>query len=270
MGADAAASPTGQSKQLLATLGNLSPRTRTIGFFLVVVDLIFGASIFGTIAVTHLSNTEFVVATITLGILLALSLAAIYRLECQGQDGERSALTASRGSPTSAVLDGLVNSTLQAICRATSLPKAPDDARVRAFIFRVEGGELVCKYYWALNPTSEKVNLTRFPLTPEASAEIAVVRCAMTDKIVRTAVRPLPATLETGGEVDQDLTYVLAAPIHDDKGAVWGTVDFDTSSQIGEERLATPLADAAIFQLTQHLQVIFSLRPQAVPAEVTV
>ncbi|HLI57226.1 MAG TPA: hypothetical protein VKY26_09390, partial [Actinomycetota bacterium] len=76
--------------------------------------------------------------------------------------------------------------------------------------------------------------------------------------------RPLPDTLSSdGGAVEPDLAYVLAAPIHDRNRAVWGTVDFDTSSRIGEERLSTPLADAAVFQLTQHLQVILSLRAGA-------
>jgi len=256
---------TGRERQLLAALNSLHPRTRAIAFFLVVVELIFGASVFGTSAISHLATSVFVVTVITLGVILIVSVVAIYKLERTASDDEAPvALSPSNATPSSEILDALVNSTLQAICRATSLPMSPDDAKVRAFIFQVEGNELICKYYWALNPTSEKVDLTRFPLTAEAAKTVAVVQCALEDRIVRTPVRPLPDTLSSdGGAVEPDLAYVLAAPIHDRNRAVWGTVDFDTSSRIGEERLSTPLADAAVFQLTQHLQVILSLRAGA-------
>ena len=157
-------------------------------------------------------------------------------------------------------MDALVNSTLEMICRATSLPLAPDEARVRAFIFKAEGGELVCRHYWAQNPTSEKVGVTRFPMTKEIAQSVAVVRCALNREITRTSVDPLPAEMESEPTtVERDLTFVLAAPILDQNQQLWGTIDFDTSNGVGRERLSTPLADAAIFQLTQHLQVIFSL-----------
>jgi hypothetical protein len=60
--------------------------------------------------------------------------------------------------------------------------------------------------------------------------------------------------------VEDDLTFVLAAPILDQDHKVWGTVDFDTTNELGKARLSTRLADTAIFQLSSHLQTMFALR----------
>lgn len=241
----------------------LGPRTRTLALLLLIVDSIFGVSIFSAGVVSHLSDSAFEVAVGGVVVLLLASLVAITVVELTVErNTQRVVLKRSRGTPSSELLDALVNSTLEMICRAASLPLAPDQARVRAFIFKRESNELVCRYYWALNPTSEKVGVTRFPLSEEAAQKVAVVRCALDRKITRTPVSPLPAELEKAASdsVDQDLTFVLAAPILDQKQNVWGTIDFDTANEVGRERLSTPLADAAIFQLTRHLQVIFSMR----------
>jgi hypothetical protein len=245
---------------LRGVLQTLGPRTRTLALVLVVVDSIFGASIFSTGVVSHLSGNDFEVAVICAAALLLASIVAITLVELLVEQHQAMTLQRSSHTPSSEVLDALVKSTLEMICRVTSLPHAPDIARMRAFIFRVEGDELVCSHYWALNPTSEKVGVTRFPLTEEAGSRVAVVKCALEQKITRTPVDPLPTTLVPGDEnVAQDLTFVLAAPILDEKKRIWGTVDFDTSSDLGRDRLLTQDADAAIFQLTQHLQVIFEL-----------
>jgi len=229
-----------------------------------VIDSIFGLSIFSVGVTGNMSGPDFVVAIIVLGVLLLASLIAITRVELtvQRDDHHILSLKRSKKTPDSAVLDGLVNSTLEMICRATSLPLAPDQAGMRAFIFKREGDSLVCRYYWALNPTSEKVGITRFPLTKATAQTVAVVRCALDGRITRTRVAPLPDELEEAASdtVDDDLTFVLAAPILDGNQQAWGTIDFDTSNELGKERLSTGLADAAIFQLAQHLQVIFGLQ----------
>lgn len=250
----------GGVSNLLKTLG---PRTRGLALVLLVIDSIFGLSIFSVGVTGSMSGSDFVVAIIVLGVLLLASLVAITRVELtvQRDDQHNLSLKRSARTPDSAVLDGLVNSTLEMICRATSLPLAPDQAGMRAFIFRHEGDTLVCRYHWAMNPTSEKVGITRFPLTREAAEDVAVVRCALDRRITRTRVAPLPDQLEESASdtVDDDLTFVLAAPILDEDQQAWGTIDFDTSNELGKERLSTDLADAAIFQLSQHLQVIFGL-----------
>jgi len=243
-------------------LDTLGPRTRGLALALLITDLIFGVSIFSAGVVSQLSGDDFKVAVICVAVLLLVSILAITAVELRVERNEHTSLTLQRSdrTPSSEVLDALVKSTLEMICRVTSLPLAPDVARMRAFIFKVEGGELICSHYWALNPTSEKVGVTRFPMTKEAAAKIAVVKCALSGKITRTPVEPLPATLVPGDEaIEADLTFVLAAPILDGNKRVWGTVDFDTSSELGRDRLLTQEADAAIFRLTQHLQVIFEL-----------
>jgi hypothetical protein len=249
------------ASNLLRTLG---PRTRGLALVLLVIDSIFGLSIFSVGVTGNMSGPDFVVAIIVLGALLLASLIAITLVELtvQRDDQHLLRLRRSRRTPDSAVLDGLVNSTLEMICRTTSLPLAPDQAGMRAFIFKREGDSLVCRYYWALNPTSEKVGVTRFPLNQETARSVAVVRCALDGKITRTHIGPLSEELEeaTSDTVDDDLTFVLAAPILDGDQRAWGTIDFDTSNELGKERLSTGLADAAIFQLAQHLQVIFGLQ----------
>lgn len=251
-------------KGVLGILKTLGPRTRTLGLLLLIVDSIFGVSIFSAGVVSNLSDSAFIVAVIGVVVLLLASVVAITVVELTVERNKQQAGIRKRSdkTPSSDVLDDLVNSTLEMICRATSLPLAPDQAGVRAFIFKHEGDDLVCRYYWALNPTSEKVGVTKFPLTGEAAQKVAVVRCALDRKITRTPVSPLPAELEESASdsVKRDLTFVLAAPILDRGKQVWGTIDFDTSNDLGKERLSTPLADAAIFHLTRHLQEMFSLR----------
>jgi hypothetical protein len=171
------------------------------------------------------------------------------------------------GALATDVLDSLVRRTLEAICRVVSLPKSPSEAKVRAFVFKVEGPELVCRYHWALNPTSESVGITRFPLTDEASQEVIVVQSVKRGEIVRTDVGQLAPKISevSTTTVDPRLMFVLAAPIRTPEGEVWGTVDFDAATEFGKKRLLGDDADAAIFQLTQLLQALFSLL-QAEPA----
>jgi hypothetical protein len=246
---------------ILTTLG---PRTRTLALVLFVVDSIFGLSIFSAAAIAHLSSEAFTVAVICLSLILLASIAAITRVELTVERGERNdnALKPSSGTPSSEVLDALVNNTLEAICRTTSLPLAPDVAGMRAFIFKGEKNELVCRYYWALNPTSEKVGVTRFQITEDVAHGVAVVNCVRNRAITRAEVGPLPDGLNqvAARTIKRDLTFVPAAPILDQTGKVWGSVDFDSSNDLGKERLSTPSADAAIYQLTKHLQVILWMR----------
>jgi hypothetical protein len=193
----------------------LEPRTRTLALVLLVADSIFGVSIFSTAAIVHLSGEAVTVAVICVSLILLAAIAAIMRVELTVERGERSAraLKPSDRTPSSEVLDALVNNTLEAICRATSLPLAPDVARMRAFIFKVEDSELVCRYYWALNPTSEKVSTTRFEITE--ARDVAVVQCFRDRAITRSEIHPLPNSLNQAASqtIRPDLTFVLAAPI---------------------------------------------------------
>jgi hypothetical protein len=89
---------------------------------------------------------------------------------------------------------------------------------------------------------------------------VAVVRAVVDGKICRTKVKPLPQDFEGAqGEVSEDLKFVLAAPIFTPDRQVWGTVDFDAGNEVGEALLRTDISDAAMYQLAQHLQIIFGL-----------
>ncbi len=61
------------------------------------------------------------------------------------------------------------------------------------------------------------------------------------------------------GEISSELSFVLAAPIFNEDGSVWGTVDFDASTEAAQAFLSDEVSDAAVFQLARHLQIIFSL-----------
>lgn len=249
------------------SLSGLNERTRTIGLLLLVVDTIFGAGLFAGAASSTLSPTEFIIAIGVLGVVLVASLVAITKIELVAA---RAGLGVSPSplTPSTDLLDQLINGVLQTVCRATSLPQTPESAKLRVFIFRLEGGDqLVCRYYWSPNPTREEVGTTRFTVSEEVAREVAVVRSVLSRKITRTPVRP-PSELvksETQDAIKKDLTFVLAQPIFSDDGSVWGTVDFDTSTETGQALLSTDVSDAAMFQLSQHLQVIFSLQALRVP-----
>jgi hypothetical protein len=249
----------------LFSLSSLDDRTRTIGLLLVVVDSIFGASIFAGAISANLTTVEFTVAIVTLGVVLVGTLVAITTIE-RAAAAAQPGVTPSKGTPSIPLLNKLIDGTLEMVCRATSLPQTPESARLRAFIFRVEEGQqLVCRYFWAPNRTKEEAGITRFSLTGEESKEFVVVQCVLSGEIVRSPVRLLSGAAQASstGPVDENLRFVLAAPIFQADGHVWGTVDFDASTHTGESLLSTDVSDAAMFQLAQHLQIMFSLGPSA-------
>jgi hypothetical protein len=258
-------------KGVRETLKVLGPRSRALAWVLFLVYLIFGVAIFGSAIAGHLSTPAFIAAAGFATAVFIVGIVALTKIEMKVEETRRQTLVLvpSSATPDSAVLNGLVNSTLEVICRATSLPDDPAVAGMRAFIFKVEGDKLMCRYFWALNPTTEEVAVTSFPLTEEAAEEVAVVECVLRKKTTRTEVQPLSADLSPElGPVDSDLRYVLAAPIWNETSTeVWGTVDFDASNHLGRERLSSEAAKAAILGLTQHLRVIFNLtEPSANPA----
>lgn len=170
----------------------------------------------------------------------------------------KSPLQPSALTPDTELLNRLVNSCIESLCRAASLPASPSKLRLRVFVFRSEGKELVCRYYWSQDPVTEEVGQLRFTLTETTAEKVAVVRAALRKKICRAAVRPLPDnTAGVIGDVADDLTYVLACPIFKD-GTVWGTVDFDAATEAGTELLRTEDANAAIFRIAKHLELVLA------------
>jgi hypothetical protein len=149
------------------------------------------------------------------------------------------------------------------VCRAVSLPETPQSAKLRVFIFKREDDWLVCRYHWSQDPVREQVGKLRFQMTAENAERVAVVRAFRDERICRTTISPLPKDARgVTGDVDDNLTFVLAAPILDAKGTLWGTVDFDAATEKGKALLSTEVSDAVMHQLARHLQVIFSFQTE--------
>ncbi|MEL6560490.1 MAG: nucleotide-binding protein [Bacteroidota bacterium] len=167
---------------------------------------------------------------------------------------------ASKRTPDTLMLNSMVNGALETVCRAVSVPSNPHDARIRVFIFRKVNRELICSHFWSLNPTEEMVGKLKFDMDKEPDKSTAVVLAATEGKGIRKRIDPSKQKeLSKQKTVADNLKIVLAAPISDSNGNIWGVVDFDTSNEKGEEILNTEEADGAIFQLTKHLKLIFSL-----------
>lgn len=152
---------------------------------------------------------------------------------------------------------------METVCRGVSVPQTPESASLSAFIFKVEGKELVCTHYWAPNPREEQVGILRFALLPELADRVAVVRAALEKKPCRTPVDPIPEGTEgVSGSIDPDLSFVLAAPILNKDNSVWGVVDFDVENEIGKTLLMNTVSDSVLYKLADHLRLIFSLTEQ--------
>jgi hypothetical protein len=163
-------------------------------------------------------------------------------------------------------LNQIVQNALEAICRAMSVPATPHEASLRAFVFREEDGWLVCSHFWDPHESDEEVDKTRFKLDRETASKIVVVRCFLDDATRVTEendteageVGPVPAgTVGVEGRIKPDLMYVLAAPIRNADGTVWGVVDFDASNDLGISLLTNSYAKAVIFRLAKTLRAIF-------------
>jgi len=182
------------------------------------------------------------------------------------RQSEASSLAVTRATRR---LNALVEESLETVCRAMSVPVTPEEVSLRAFIFRKEGEELVCRHYWDPNPSDEEVGVTRFKITPEVAKEVVVVRCFLDNRLRSTGwdkdnpesrgVRPLPDDFSGAeGKVKPNLTCVLAAPIRNENGDIWGVVDFDTSNRDGEILLKSEWARSTILALARQLRTAFT------------
>ena len=157
----------------------------------------------------------------------------------------------------------LVTEALETICRLLGAPVTPEQASLRAFIFRKEGEELVCRYFWDPDYSEEQVGRTRFRIDEVTASKAVVVRCYLTNKPQRTeideiegsSVSPLPKDFKgMKGKIKPTLEYVLAAPIRNEDDTIWGVVDFDASNRIGRRLLhKEKISNAIIRQLAKHL-----------------
>lgn len=145
----------------------------------------------------------------------------------------------------------LVRSALKVVCRVFESPLPNlDAAKLRAFIFKKEESSLICTHFWALSKTKESVGVLKFEIDDKTSKQVAVVQAAICKKTVAVKVEPLEGIDVL---VEDNLCFVLAAPIIGPNGDVWGTVDIDACSKEGEQLLNNSRAKEAIFELGRHL-----------------
>jgi len=231
--------------------------TRLLVVFALVAEGLFLA------ALAILPKAQILTALIVCATFLLVCILAILGVDMfkhPRDAGTPSQLVPSPLTPDSPPLSELINTAIQVVCRAVSLPQSPETAQLRVFIFRKTGKQLVCSHHWAQNPVEEMVGRLHFEINSETAQRVAVVRSVIDGRICRTKVEPLPQDLPGySGKVSDDVRFVLAAPIHARDGDVWGTVDFDAGNEVGQALLSNEVSDATMFQLAQHLQIIFSL-----------
>jgi len=159
-------------------------------------------------------------------------------------------------------LNELVENALEAVCRAMSIPIAPHEAKLRVFVFRKEQDELVCRHFWGPYRADEEVGKTKFTIDPETGKRVVVVKCYLDDATQRNDdsefegndVTPLPEDFKgMKGSITRDIEYVLAAPIRNADGSVWGVVDFDASNADGIKLLKYDNSRFVITRLACHL-----------------
>jgi hypothetical protein len=149
----------------------------------------------------------------------------------------------------------IITESLETICWSMAAPETPELASLRAFIFKQENDELVCRGFWDPFLSTEQVGKTRFPINEETAAKVVVVRCFLDNETKRTfqtegsSVAPLPNSLKgVKGQIRPNLTYVLAAPIRNENDTLWGVVDFDASNSKGKKLLQNEKTSNAVIQ----------------------
>ena len=137
----------------------------------------------------------------------------------------------------------------------------PDVRKLRAFIFMKQGSQLICTHYWSPYQVSEVVGELAFEINQETQKQVAVVKAAVRKRVCAVSVSVLPEDIAgVSGEIDHDLSFIVAAPILSPEGKVWGTVDFDASSQETEEILRRPIVHHVLFELGKLLYPMLTAR----------
>lgn len=164
-------------------------------------------------------------------------------------------------------LNFIMKEALETICRSMAAPLTPGQAGLRAFIFRKEEDELVCRYFWDPHESAEEVGVTRFKIDEKTAEEVVVVKCVLANALRSTtidetrgaSVTPLSHKIRMEGRIKSDIQYVLSAPIRNADGSIWGVVDFDASKLTGVKRLANKkTANPVILQLARGLAKILA------------
>lgn len=110
------------------------------------------------------------------------------------------------------------------------------------------------------SPVRKEKGLVRYGNRFRARSIVRCFREATTSRTDDVAdakgriVKRLPKHLKgVKGNVKSSLRYVLAAPIWNEDGSIWGVVDFDASSEAGRKRLQSNVSRSVILRLAGHL-----------------
>jgi len=245
-------------------LGSIDTKTKVLALVTLVIEGTFLGSIaalpkdavFGALVVCAV-----VFAIVVIGVVL-IELAEVRRKEQPSAAFLPSPLTAD-----SPLLNEIIRGAVHTVCRGVTVPKTPEEARLRAFIFKKHGNQLVCTHFWAPDNlrVKEEVGLS-FDLDRALADKVVVIKAFFDRRPARTAVQPMPKNMKgVKGEVSEDLEFVLAVPIYnrDKESSIWGVVDFDTSNDIGRALLSNDVSDTVMYHLADHLRLIFSLSEQS-------
>jgi hypothetical protein len=245
-------------KERNGVLATLDTKTKVFG----LIALVLEASFLGSLAV--LPKSQVIYGLLIAGVVFVVLVIALIALEkAEARTESRQQLTASPLTPDSPLLDSIIKGAMHTVCRGVTVPRTPEEATLRAFIFRKQGDSLVCTHFWAPESmiVKENVGLT-FPLRRELADRVAIVRAYFDAEPARTAVSVLSEEAAgVKGEVSDQLTFVLAVPIFDDRlrNKIWGVVDLDSSNEIGRSLLSTTVSDNVMWHLAEHLRLLFSL-----------
>jgi hypothetical protein len=242
---------------------------------LALVTLVIEVSFLGSVA--RLPEDKVFSALVVSAIffvVVVLSVAAIEIADVWSKKKGPADVQPSPLTPDSPLLSQIIRGAVQTVCRGVTVPRSPEEAELRAFIFRKKDNRLVCTHFWAPDNllVKEVVGLS-FDLDRKLADKVVVVRAYFDKQPARTPVEPLPAGMQgVAGDVSEKLKFVLAAPIHnqDPEHSVWGVVDFDTSNEIGRALLNTEVSNNVMFHLAEHLRLLFSLSERGSVIEKTV
>lgn len=239
-------------------LSNLDTKTKVFGLLALVLEASFLASL---AALPKEQIIYGLAISAAVFVVLVIGLIALERAE--GDAASRQQLTASPLTPDSPLLDSIIKGTMHTVCRGVTVPRTPEEAALRAFIFRKQGDALVCTHFWAPESMIVKENVgLSFPLKRELADKAAIVRAYFDAEPARTEISQFSEEDEgVKGEVSKDLNFVLAVPIFEDRSrrSIWGVVDLDSSNDIGRSLLSTTVSDNVMWHLAEHIRLLFSL-----------
>jgi hypothetical protein len=241
-------------------LGIIDTKTKVLA----LVTLVIEATFLGSIAALpkDMVFAALVVCALVFAIVV-IGVVMIELAELRRKDQPSAAFLPSPLTADSPLLNEIIRGAVHTVCRGVTVPKTPEEARLRAFIFKKHGNQLVCTHFWAPDNlrVREVVGLS-FDLDRTLVDKVVVLKAFFDRRPARTTVQPMPKNMKgVKGEVSEDIEFVLAVPIYnrDKENSVWGVVDFDTSNDIGKVLLSNDVSDTVMYHLAEHLRLIFSL-----------